>query len=60
MFENNDIYDKISTKHLSLDYKLLEWRLMINKELYDEKVIDLKVFSLVENAILGRMTRIMK
>ena len=50
MFENNDIYDKISTKHLSLDYKLLEWRLMINKELYDEKVI----------AILGRMTRIMK
>lgn len=30
----------------------------MNRELYDEKVIDLKVFSIVENSILGRMKKI--
>ena len=58
MYENNDIEVKFSTKHLPLDYKLLEWRLMINRELYEDKIIDLKVFSLVERSILGRMTKI--
>ena len=58
MYENNDIEVKFSTKHLPLDYKLLEWRLILNRELYEEKVIDLKVFSLVESSILGRMTKI--
>lgn len=58
MYENNDIEVKFSTKHLSLDYKLLEWRLILNRELYEEKVIDLKVFSLVESSILGRMKKI--
>ena len=58
MYENNDIEVKFSTKHLPLDYKLLEWRLILNRELYEEKVIDLKVFSLVESSILGRMKKI--
>lgn len=58
MYENNDIEVKFSTKHLPLDYKLLEWRLILNRELYKEKVIDLKVFSLVESSILGRMKKI--
>lgn len=58
MYENNDIEVKFNTKHLPLDYKLLEWRLILNRELYEEKVIDLKVFSLVESSILGRMKKI--
>lgn len=58
MYENNDIEVKFSTRHLPLDYKLLEWRLILNRELYEEKVIDLKVFSLVETSILGRMKKI--
>ena len=58
MYENSDIEVKFSTKHLPLDYKLLEWRLILNRELYEEKVIDLKVFSLVESSILGRMKKI--
>jgi hypothetical protein len=58
MCENSDIEVKFSAKHLPLDYKLLEWRLILNRELYEEKVIDLKVFSLVESSILGRMKKI--
>ena len=58
MYENSDIEVKFSTKHFPLDYKLLEWRLILNRELYEEKVIDLKVFSLVESSILGRMKKI--
>lgn len=58
MYENSDVEVKFSTKHLPLDYKLLEWRLILNRELYEEKVIDLKVFSLVESSILGRMKKI--
>ena len=58
MYENSDNEVKFSTKHLPLDYKLLEWRLILNRELYEEKVIDLKVFSLVESSILGRMKKI--
>ena len=58
MYDNNDIEVKFSTKHLPLDYKLLEWRLILNRELYEEKVIDLKVFSIVENSILGTMKKI--
>ena len=41
-----------------MEYKLLEWRLILNRELYESKVIDLKVFSLMEQSILGRMTKI--
>ena len=58
MYENSDIEVKFSTKHLPLDYKLLEWRLILNRELYEDKVIDLKIYSMVEKSILGRMTKI--
>lgn len=58
MYTNNDIEVKCSTKLLPFEYKLLEWRLIINRELYEEKVIDLKVFSVMEQNILGRMTKI--
>ena len=58
MYDNDNIEVKFSTKQLPLDYKLLEWRLILNRELYEEKIIDLKVFSLVESSILGRMTKI--
>lgn len=43
---------------VSLDYRLLEWRLMINRELYEEKIIDLKIYSEIENRILGKMKQI--
>lgn len=58
MFEPNDIEVKFNTKELPLEYKLLEWRLILNRELYEEKVIDLKVFSSMESSLLSRMRKI--
>ena len=58
MYNNDDIEVKFSTKHLPIDYKLLEWRLILNRELYEDKVIDLKIYSMAEKSILGRMTKI--
>ena len=58
MFEPNDIEVKFNTKELPLEYKLLEWRLILNRELYEEKVIDLKVFSSMESSLLSRMKKI--
>ena len=58
MFELNDIEVKFNTKELPLEYKLLEWRLILNRELYEEKVIDLKVFSSMESSLLSRMRKI--
>ena len=58
MYNTDDIEVKFSTKHLPIDYKLLEWRLILNRELYEDKVIDLKIYSMVEKSILGRMTKI--
>ena len=40
------------------EYKLLEYRLIVNKELYDEKVIDFKTFNEMENSLIGRLTKI--
>lgn len=59
MYRDNDVEIKFSTKHLPFEYKLLEWRLTLNRELYEEKVIDLKVFSIMEKSLLGRMKKIM-
>ena len=55
---DDDLEVRFSTKKLPLEYKLLEWRLIINRQLYEEKIIDLKVFSEMERNILGRMTKI--
>ena len=57
MLENN-IEVRFSTKHLPFEYKLLEYRLIINKELYDEKVIDLKTYKEMENSIIVRLNKI--
>ena len=54
----NDIEVKFSTKELPLEYKLLEWRLILNRELYEENVIDLKLFSSMEKSLLSRMKKI--
>ncbi len=58
MYEINDIEVKFSTKHLPFEYKWLEFRLIVNKELYDEKIIDLKTFKTMEQSILSRLTKI--
>lgn len=55
---DNEIEVNFSTKHLPLDYKLLEWRLILNRKLYEEKIIDLEIFRLVEKSILSRMNKI--
>lgn len=56
--DSNDIEVKFSTKYLPFEYKWLEFRLIINKELYDEKAIDLKTYNLMQDSILARMTKI--
>ncbi len=58
MQETTDIEVKFSTKHLPFEYKWLEFRLIINQQLYDEDVIDLKVFSIMQESLLGRMKKI--
>ena len=55
MYENNDIEVKFSTKHLPL-----EFRLIVNKELYDDNVIDLKTFKTMEQSLIARLTKIKK
>ncbi len=60
MTETNDIEVLFSTKHLPFEYKWLEFRLIVNKELYDEKVIDLKTFKIMEQSLLSRLTKIKK
>ena len=57
MYENNDIEVKFSTKHLPFEYKLLEFRLIVNKELYDDNVIDLKTFKTMEQSLIARLTK---
>jgi len=58
MYNASDIEVKFSTKHLPFEYKWLEFRLIVNKELYDEKVIDLREFKVMEQSILSRLTKI--
>lgn len=41
-----------------IEYKLLELKLIINRELYDNNIIDLDVFNSMENNILNKMNRI--
>ena len=53
-----DIEVRFSTKQLPFEYKLLEYRLIVNKELYDEKVIDLRTHNEMENSIMGRLRKI--
>ena len=53
-----DIEVRFSTKQLPFEYKLSEYRLIVNKELYDEKVIDLRTYNEMENSIMGRLRKI--
>ena len=53
-----DIEVRFSTKQLPFEYKLLEYRLIVNKELQDEKVIDLRTYNEMENSIMGRLKKI--
>ncbi len=58
MYENNNTEIRFSTKHLPFEYKWLEYRLIINKELYDKNIINLEVFKEMEQSILSRLTKI--
>lgn len=55
---DKDIEVRFDTKKLPFEYKLLEYRLIINKELYDEKAIDFKTFNEMENSLIARLTKI--
>jgi len=59
MYNNKVIEEKFNNKDFPLEYKILEWRLILNRQLYEDKVIDLNIFSMAEKSILARMTRIM-
>lgn len=58
MYNFDDIEFSGFTKQLPIEYKILEWRLVINRELYEDKVINFEVFSEMEKMLIGRMTRI--
>jgi len=40
-----------------LEYKLLEYRMRINQELFDEKFIDYETFHLMEGQIVRKMKK---
>ncbi len=56
--DDKDIEVRFSTKNLPFEYKLLEYRLIINKGLYDEKIIDLKTYNEMEKSIMARLKKI--
>lgn len=58
MIIDDDIEVKFSTKHLPFEYKWLEYRLIVNKGLYDEKIIDFRVYKAMEQSILARLKKI--
>lgn len=55
---DDELEMRFDTKNFPFEYKLLEWRLIINRQLYEEKTIDIKIFSEMEKILLGRMTKI--
>lgn len=55
---NNDIDIKFSSKKLPFEYKLLEYRLIVNKKLYDDGVIDLRTYNEMESFIISRLNKI--
>jgi len=54
----NEIEVTFNTKNLPFEYKWLEYRLIINKELYDEKVIDLRTYNEMHSSIMSRIKKI--
>lgn len=56
--DDKDLEVRFSTKDLPFEYKLLEYRLIINKGLYDEKIIDLKIYNEMEKSIMTRLKKI--
>lgn len=55
---DNNVDIEFNTKHLPLEYKLLELKLLLNRKLYDEKTIELKIYNEMQKIILGRMKKI--
>lgn len=55
---NNDNEIKKEIVDLPMEYKILEYRLYINKKLLDENIIDNDIFLLVERSIMGRLSKI--
>lgn len=54
---DEDLEVKFSTKTFPFEYKLLEWRLIINRQLYEDGIIDIKIFSEMENQLIGRLKK---
>ena len=55
-----DIINKIYTKENELpkEYQILNLRMVINKELYEDKVITFDVFNRMQNLLISRMNKI--
>jgi len=46
-------------KQVSLDYIILELRVKLNKDLYEEKLISYEVFSKIQNLLMRKKNKIM-
>ena len=46
------------TKNFSKDYIILELRLSLNKNLYDEKLISYEIFNKMQDLLLNRMNKL--
>ena len=48
---DDDLEVRFSTKKLPLEYKLLEWRLIINRQLYEKYGLNKDEIEYIENLI---------
>lgn len=51
----NNIETFISIDCIPLEYKIIEWRLIINRELFESNIIDNYIFCQMENYLLSRL-----
>lgn len=58
IFILEEIVKNIDTQKMPLKYKILEMNLILNKELYEDNIIDYKAFSNLQNSIIGKMKKI--
>lgn len=58
LHNQDDISIKTSTKELPFEYKWLEYRLVLNQQLYDEKIINYEVYREMSDSLITRMKKI--
>lgn len=49
---------RIDCKQLPLEYQILEFKIALNQELYEEHIISYQIFTRMQNLLFKRMNKI--